>query len=96
MAGRTDIDAEALIGEVRRAFSPEWGDPHQKDAPNTGGLHEPLPANGPLGGWSAGLAVTSARHREMLVQFGKVYDDGYCPALSIRRRPIRYTARDLF
>ena len=44
----------------------------------------------------AGVTATSARHREMLAQFGRVYKDGYAPALNVRRSPIRYTARDLF
>ena len=98
VAGRTDIDAGMFIDLLRQGLGVEVGAPvaEGEEAPNPGGLYELLPADGPLGGWSAGLAATSPRHREMLVQFGHVYADGYAPALNVRRKPIQYTAGDLF
>ena len=91
VAGRTDVDAETFIDLLRQGLGVEVGPPvpEGEEPPNPGGLYEPLPADGPLGGWSAGLAATSARHREMLVQFGHVYTDGYAPALNVRREPAR-------
>jgi len=98
VAGRTDIDAERFIDLLRDGLGVEVGTPvpEGEEPVNPGGLRELLPANGPLGGWSAGLAATSPQHMEMLVQFGHVYADGYAPALNVRRKPIRYTANDLF
>ena len=98
VAGRTDIDAESVIDLLRRALAVEGRPPNSVGESDRlcPGFYELLPAAGPLGGVSAGLAATSARHREMLVQFGRVYPEGYAPALNVRRKPIRYTAKDLF
>jgi len=98
VAGRTDIDIETIIHLLRRALASEARSPDSagNGDPLLPGFYDLLPADGPLEGCSAGMAVTSARHLEMLVQFGHVYPDGYAPALNVRRKPIRYTKKDLF
>ncbi len=98
VADRTDIDMETIIHLLRRALAAESRSPDSagNGDPLLPGFYELLPSDGPLEGCSAGMAVTSSRYLEMLVQFGHVYPDGYAPALNILRKPICYTAKDIF
>lgn len=61
------------------------------------GLNQLLPLTKPLAGKSLGIGITSAKHKEFYVQFGRVYaGEGYAPAINLRRKPIKYTSHDLF
>ena len=87
---RNDINAETMFDIVREMC--RW----ISGVDCNTGVDYLLPNEDPLGGRSLGVVSTSAKHKELYVQFGKVYDDGYAPAINIRRKPIRYTADDLF